>query len=1205
MNSILQTLNRVLAQEDTLIFVGSGISMWSGLPSWEGIIEELVTFLESIGAEADIVRAEAVRGDLLQAASYGFDKLTDHQIGEFIRRASRYGVAQPHEIHRKIVSLGPRSFVTTNYDNLVEEALRQWRPDRFIRTITNRHLTETAEIVHARAIDFVFKPHGDAGDSDSIVLTREQYRKLLPQGERHATLESLKILLVSRPVIYLGFGLRDPDFLYIRDLLANTYKGGTRDHYAFMADVSDYERDYWRRHYGIHLVGYTTSPRADLSKDHTALLTLLDSLLKTPTGDSNLEDPSYYSPAHILSLARHAARLARQPKVDPEFTIRVHSVNLKRKASCFHWRREEFDAWRIEDFLDHGPDRAILMGLPGAGKSYALHQSARRLADALHTVCLTEPFDETAVVVPIIADLKLYRGDLAKLVDQTLPSNLPFQELRKRFKIRLFLDSFNEMPREFRESGAYESDFAEFASGDAHMGLVIGSRTTDGLETLEYPFYCLDEIDRADTDAALVKLGISVTSHLGSEISSLLQKPFFFQLIARGDVDLPVSMHPRDLYRSYFYHLQVAFRTRFACQIEIEEALSQVAYDSVNLGEEVFPISIILKVLKFNLSATQSLEIAATDVVNWLVSRSVLLPYTGARVAFVHQSITEYLAAKELARRYSAVPGILNDKFTLTRWDQALFFTLSLLPPQHAKDFFEDIVRADLPLALSAVKYLEVGQEEAVSRLLDMVPEAISDYGTFESRIEWHLSTSLPITATHEPQLKRLMGLRNMIGGAAAARLIELKGTAVKEEMLDELLSARYDFNYCVNGIAPALVSLITDKDIPKLVLLVDSVSDEVTSDSDDEVGQGLICGVAVLLSQQKLGRVRDEFLPSNSTERVTEARARILCEVLYDNHSTEALNLAGELLLRGVSKAATALYFIAYFARAKQELSWEGFTTEHVDRLVASADGPSDESWALKALKCLCQARLDLAQIVSDMAMERGGIRKACLLYCASSSDSDVVFSALVELTGLNSEQLDSEPIYLISELDLNWTGHEELFVRILKMRHVDLALVVLDQVYEAVECPLGELEIGKVNWWLEWLMDEAPKESSFWFLNRMSWLLVNCMSRVVRQALVEELNKSNSRYRRLIASHILVQDSNLSTDELSDDTISFLLADLSRAPIDTLHGHILGQAATERFVEDHLLPLCRQAKGAQLANLKKVLRQAGLRHGRRYIIE
>jgi hypothetical protein len=97
----MEKLKQILAQEDTVLFIGSGISTWSGLPSWPQMIEELAHFVESAGAKADLVRAEAQKGDLLQAASYGFDKLTKQQIGEFIRGTCRYGVAKPHEIHQK------------------------------------------------------------------------------------------------------------------------------------------------------------------------------------------------------------------------------------------------------------------------------------------------------------------------------------------------------------------------------------------------------------------------------------------------------------------------------------------------------------------------------------------------------------------------------------------------------------------------------------------------------------------------------------------------------------------------------------------------------------------------------------------------------------------------------------------------------------------------------------------------------------------------------------------------------------------------------------------------------------------------------------------------------------------------------------------------------------------------------------------------
>lgn len=1207
----MEKLKQVLAQEDTVLFIGSGISLWSGLPSWSGVIEELARFVESAGAKADLVRAEAERGDLLQAASYGFDKLTKQQIGDFIRATCRYGVAKPHEIHRKIVSLGTRCFVTTNYDNLLEEALRQWQPDRFFRPpITNRHLTETAEIVHARAIDFVFKPHGDAADSDSIVLTREQYRQLLPQGERQNALESLKMLLASRPVVYLGFGLRDPDFIYVRDLLANTYKGGTRDHYAIMADVAEAECDYWRRNYGIHLVSYTTTLRPDGKKDHTALLTLLDSLLEpapaAPSPVVNGAANEACPPDLVLSLARHAARLARTPKATPEFAIRVHAESENQRRNGHYRQPDKFDHYPIDKFLDDGPDRALLVGLPGAGKTYALRQAAARLAAKLHEVCLSEPFDDASVVIPIFVDLKLYRGDLAELVSQTLPPSLPFGEMTQRFRVKVFLDSFNEMPREYWESGNYEGDFAKFTESVGRSSLIIGSRTNEGLGKLGFPAYCLDQIDDTVVSDELKRMGIDIGGRFDREVRWLLQKPFYFQFITSGAVSLPKEAHPRDFYHSFFVNLDRAFVARFGKSFGIEEALSIAAYDAINRGEEAYLLSDLLRVLKTNAEAAGLAGIDARDIANWLVSTSVLIPHIGGRIAFVHQSVTEYLAAKELARRYQTTPQILKEKLTLTRWDQALFLALSLLPASQAEAFFNDVVNADLALALNAVKYLEVGRDEVVSKLLTLIPERIKGLGPFESRIEWIVESSLPISHVHEPQLRSLMKLGNMIGGAAVKRLVAMKGPSIKDELLQEFIEARSDYNYCCNGLASALKPFAAPEDVKKLIELADSISGEVTSDSGDNTAHGFTCGTAAFLSKLEISVIKDGFLSGQDTGAVPEIRARMLCDILRQHHSTSALDFAGELLLRGVKKAATAIYFIANFAKPEHALSWRAFKGEHVDYLIAGLDEPEEDSWPLKALQCLCSGRPDLAAVVKARAAEMSGIAKASLLYCAAPEEVAPIFEALRELANMSPEQRMQEPTHLLKQIDINWAGNEALFVQLLKLRESHLALAVVDQVYSERECPLGRIEIGPIEWWLDWFIGESDSDARFMIQERMSWLFATCLSKEARQAFVTEFNKSGSKYRTVLSHSILLRQNDLTTDDFSADAVSFLLADLGRVNISYFwRGHLLGQTATEQFVSERLLPLVPEAKDLLLSNLQKVLRQAGSRHGRRYLLE
>jgi hypothetical protein len=1203
----MEKLKQILTQGDTVLFVGSGISRWSGLPSWQELIEQLAEFLEASGSNPELVRAEARRGDLLQAASYGFHKLTKPQIGEFVRKACRYGTTRPHEIHHKLVSLGPRCYVTTNYDNLIEESLRLWQPDRFFRApVTNRHLTETADIVHARALDFVFKPHGDAGDAESIILTREQYRQLLPGGEKHAALESVKMLMVSRPVVYLGFGLRDPDFIYIRDLLSNTYRGGTRDHYAIMADVLDAEIDYWRSSYGIHIVGYATAERADKSTDHSALLMLLDDLRPKPLNRSAPPPValpvSPTAPDAVLALARHAARLSRAPRCDREFPIRVHSESSSRARRPFYREPDEFDNSPVERFLDEGPSRAILIGAPGAGKTYSMQRAAARLAEKLHQACLSEDFDEKKPVVPLVADLKLYRGDLYDLINRALPIGLPLQQLAQSFNVRIFLDSFNEMPREYWEKASYEADFTKFFADHSGVSFVIGSRTTDGLSKLGFPAYRLDLIDEEFVRSEIARLGIEMGARFQREILDLLRKPFYFRLAASQGVRLPRDAHPRDFYGAFFGELRTSFNERFEEPFNLEDALSLGAYEAIDRGEEAQPLAVLLEALREYIEGAGLGRIKATELANWLVSKSVLVPYRGARVAFFHQSVTEYLAARELASRYRQTPQILKEKLTLTRWDQALFLTLSLLSSKEGADFLHAVVEVDLALALSAAKYLEFGRDEVIAKLLSEIPVRLSRVDPLESGIARALRSGLALSASHEPQLRALMKLGGTIGGEAAARLVELRGAVVKDELLQSLVEFRDDYNYCVNGVAPALKSFAATEDIPKVLALVDPIGDEINEDADEHLALGITHGAAQFLSGLDVQAVRSAFLPTGTPPRLSEVRGRVLVDYLQNKHSTAALELAGELLLHGVHGAEVAVCFISKFSNPDDCLSWTSFSSEHLDRLVSTLNDKNRHSWGLRALKCICGARPDMAQIARARAAGASGIFKVGLLYCALG-DSPPVFEALAELTQLSADELREQPSHFLDQVELNWAGHETLFVQLLRLRDTELARALLETQF-GYRCTLGRLDIGAIHWWLDWLEEEKQSESGFWFVDRLTWLFGRILDPESREAFVAEFNSPSSRFRRLLAHYVLPKFPDLTTDAFSEDAVSFLLADLNR-PTDAraITGRVLGSTASEQFVTERLLPLIPEAKGPLLGNLRKVLAEAGRRHGRRYI--
>ena len=759
------------------------------------------------------------------------------------------------------------------------------------------------------------------------------------------------------------------------------------------------------------------------------------------------------------------------------------------------------------------------------------------------------------------------------------------------------------MPREQWESGAYEADFAQFIGSLGNASIVIGSRTSDGLSKMGFPPYCLDQIDEQFVGAELQRRQFRIDGRFEREVRWLLQKPFYFQLYARGSVTFSSEPHPREFFQCFFRDLTNDFVSRFGVSFDIERALSLVAYEAINGGEEARPVSCVLEVLARQLQEARVEGIDASDVANWLVSKSVLIPYTGGRLAYFHQSITEFLAASELARRYQVNPQILSDKLRLTRWDQALFLAMSFLPREAGVAFLQSVVAVDLALALHASKYLEAGRDEIVGRLLSQIPDRVSGFWPHAHEIEHALRYGVPLSDVHEPELRAILAIGGMVGAVAALRLVELKGASVKAELLQSLFDHRNDYNYCCNGVAPAICPFIGREDLQTLVTLCDSLGGEVTPLSDGNTAHGFTSGANALLARIDLSTIRDAFMPGLESPMVPEARARILCSVLQSRHSTEALELAADLLLRGVRRAATAIYFIANFSKPMDGLRWDAFSSSHIECLIAMVPDPDEDAWALKALRCICQERSDLRMLVQSRAWKVSGLLRAALLYGAPPQDEAPIFGALSEFTAMDEAQRQREPTHVLGQISLDWAGHEMLLVRLLKLRDADLALAIIDPGPD--EETFGDLEIGPIEWWLEWMMEDMAPDKGWWLRERISGLFEGHLRPEVRDSFVAEFNRPGSKYREVLAGSILLARKDLSTDNFSEDAISFLLRSLRRRGVcNPLHGHLLGNTATESFVTERLLPLLTETETPLRQNLHRALKEAGARHGRRYVM-
>jgi len=1198
---MVENLKKILKQEDTVLFIGSGVSLWSGLPSWTGLIQELINFIKENGLDSTLTEQELKRGDLLQAASYGFDKLTKPQFAQFIRSASRLGIAQPQDIHNKIIALGPTCYITTNYDKLLELSFQKWKPDTYFRTVVNKQLTETAEIVGARANKFLFKLHGDAENSDSIILTREQYRALNFGGELYHALDTTKTLMLSRPIVYIGFGLRDPDFLYLKDLLINTYKGGARDHYALMADVGDQEKDYWRRNFGIHLIDYQTIPKLDGTRDHSPILELLNDLASSKID----KQPSTLTltPEFVLSLNRHAAKYSSFEISKLHLPLVVHPIEHKK-----NWKYDfRFYEAAVEKLLDDGPDKFILIGLPGGGKSYSLKASVSRLSKSVNQACIEDTIKVNETIIPIYVDLKLYQGNLVELIEQYIPVGMNFSLLCSNFKVKLYLDAFNEIPKEYIESKSWNTDFTSLLQ-QYSFSFVISSRTIDGLEELEFSRFNLDSIEEEFIKESLTQNRLELKGLFRNEIIALLQKPFFYKLIFENKFKIEAETNPSKIYFKLINLINKRLNERFQISINLLDPLSKAAMEALDSGEEAYKIEVLTRHIEQELTQCKEASVSSTDLINWLVSQDFIIPIINERLSFFHQSVTEYLAATRLAKTFVDNHKILKEKLSFRRWDQALFLTLSLLQKEDADKFLETVIRIDFELALSAVKYLEEDTREIVERLLKVIENSASKDFEWQLHVGYILRTSVPIVEFHIPILKRLISKGDSLGGSTVVCLLDLLGNNFKNEALTLLVDNCHDYNFC-SEIGRTIKKYVMLDDLPYLSILCQRVQERLISGRIKKF-DGFDSALGKVMEGFNPRLVFTTFFDTKVQQKDQQVQIEILREYLKDCNNNEGLKICLELLSAGINKVAVELHFILYFSK-ENNIDYSFFEPKHIKSLISiiKRKKSKDSDWALSSLYYICSKREDMIPYVKEEIHRCNGILKAALYYSISNlKDQKLVFKALEDLLTMDSKSLLKENFKLLGHMDeLNWSGQRNLFSRLLKLRNINLAYNLCDRlaVNDEYESMLI-FDIGSINWWLEWFAEFYESKSKEWmFIDRVPRVISTYIPSDKRQEFISEFNNPNSKYRKILSKTIFSKMDSLKLEDFTEESISYLIEELKNKKAGSWDNTILVDIATEKFVTDCLLPLLKNLKGVELKNLETIINQIGKHHKRRYIIK
>lgn len=271
-------LVQALKRGNVVAVVGSGLSCAAGFPGWveliQGICDE--AWGTHTGQRPDIEDAwqEIGSGQLLQAANLLKQDVLRHEfagaLGRQLRRRRRFEARPgapgqkpwkvtegPREIepvptasHRMLMQLGLRCVITTNYDDLLEDAGPNIRA----------YSWSSADVpgLLAASKPMVLKIHGDLHHPGDIIAARADYTT--GPYMNSPTRAALGALLQSCQPLWIGYGHNDPDLdLFLDEMARLKVSGG----YAIVPEIT---RSLRRRLKDVNITIAELPRRADVPR---------------------------------------------------------------------------------------------------------------------------------------------------------------------------------------------------------------------------------------------------------------------------------------------------------------------------------------------------------------------------------------------------------------------------------------------------------------------------------------------------------------------------------------------------------------------------------------------------------------------------------------------------------------------------------------------------------------------------------------------------------------------------------------------------------------------------------------------------------------------------------------------------------------------------------------------------------------------------
>lgn len=249
-----ETLLREIADRRVVFFIGSGISKAANptFPGWAQLLQSLAASLET-RKDRELVKRLIRQGRLLDAAQVIRDGRVRADLSAELRRIFQVRPIPHHSVYEDILTMDPKTIITTNYDELIEKNFEHYSDGGEAHSISTHKDMKILNDLRS-PIRSILKMHGCISDPDTVVLDRVSYFNA--RWKNPAFFDVVSALLTVNTVLFIGYSISDPDIQLILEN-ANLYGGESSPHYALMPKFDHRAiRDANARTYNLHFLEY-------------------------------------------------------------------------------------------------------------------------------------------------------------------------------------------------------------------------------------------------------------------------------------------------------------------------------------------------------------------------------------------------------------------------------------------------------------------------------------------------------------------------------------------------------------------------------------------------------------------------------------------------------------------------------------------------------------------------------------------------------------------------------------------------------------------------------------------------------------------------------------------------------------------------------------------------------------------------------------